>query len=61
MFIVFIKPSTRYCQYVMEHLEVLPVDENNRIRKVSLLLYFSYLLQCYQLNYKSLRVKGKQI
>jgi hypothetical protein len=49
----------RYPEFVLEHLHVLPINENDRIRKASCLLYFSYLQQCYRLNYQSLRAKGK--
>ncbi|XP_028397893.1 DNA-directed RNA polymerase I subunit RPA49-like isoform X2 [Dendronephthya gigantea] len=49
--------ESRYCQYILDHLDVLPLNENDRIHKASCLLYFSYLLKCYQLTYKLLKVK----
>ena len=51
--------TCRFPEYVLQHLEVMSVNPSQRLHQSCCLLYLSYMITLYGLNYQDLKKKGE--
>ncbi|XP_074619374.1 DNA-directed RNA polymerase I subunit RPA49-like isoform X1 [Acropora palmata] len=51
----------RFPEYILQHLEVMPVNPTKRLHQSCCLLYLSYMMKLYHLTYKDLKRKDPLI
>ena len=51
--------TCRFPEYILRHLEVMSVNPSQRLHQSCCLLYLSYMITLYGLNYQDLKKKGE--
>ncbi|EDO33328.1 predicted protein [Nematostella vectensis] len=51
------RQQSRFPEYILHHAAVMPMDPEQRAHKSCLLLYLSYMITLYHLNYKAINKK----
>ena len=51
--------TCRFPEYILRHLEVMSINPSQRLHQSCCLLYLSYMITLYGLNYQDLKKKGE--
>ena len=51
--------TCRFPEYILQHLEVMSINPSQRLHQSCCLLYLSYMITLYGLNYQDLKKKGE--